>query len=133
VTQFRQGGGRDLTDVVSRGAVMDFRGSCQPDEAKVDVDFQLVLATERGPAFDGRDPTYQYFVAVTDREGQVLAKQVFEATMRFAEGQNRAGSVEELHQTIPLAQGRRPADYQVLVGFQLTPDQLAFNRSEKAF
>ncbi len=133
VTLFRQGGGRDLTDVVTRGAVMDFRGGCKPADGKVDVDFQLVLATERGPAFDGRDPTYQYFVAVADREGQVLAKQVFDATMRFAEGQNRAGSVEDLHQSIPLPQGRRAEDYQVLVGFQLTPDQLQFNRSERAF
>lgn len=132
-TQFRQGGGRDLTDVVSRAAVLDFRGGCRPGEGQVEVDFQLVLAAERGPAFDGRDAGYQYFVAVTDPDGQVLAKQVFDATLRFEEGQSRVGSVEDLHQRIPVAQGRRAQDYQVLVGFQLTPEQLEFNRSDRAF
>jgi hypothetical protein len=133
ITEFRQGGGRDLTDVVSRAAVLDFTGNCRPEEGRVTVDFRLVLGAERGPAWQGQQPNPQYFIAVADPDGQVLSKQVFDAPMRFPEGQGRTGSIEELSQTIPIAGSRRPQDYQVFVGFQLTPDQVQFNRSARAF
>ncbi|WP_236024758.1 hypothetical protein [Arenibaculum pallidiluteum] len=133
VTEFRQGAGRDLTDVLSRAAVVDFSGNCRPEQGRVTVDFRLVLGAERGPAWQGQQPTYQYFVAVADQQGQVLSKQLFDAPMQFAEGQSRTGSIEELSQTIPLPENRRAQDYQVFVGFQLTPDQVRFNRSNRAF
>ena len=133
VTEFREGAGRDLTDVVSRAAVINFTGNCRPEEGRGTVDFRLVLGAERGPAWQGQQPNLQYFVAVADPEGRVLSKQVFDAPMRFPEGQSKTGSIEELSQVIPLAANRRPQDYQVFVGFQLTPDQVRFNRSERSF
>lgn len=128
VTLFRDGAGRDLTDVTSRAVLADYAGGCRPGEGRVDVDLKLVLAAEKGPALQGMSADYRYFVAVADPEGGILAKQEFDTSVSFPQAQRRAGSVEDLAQTIPVAEGTRPEDYRILVGFQLTPDQLQYNR-----
>lgn len=129
VTRFREGVGRDLTDVTSRAVLADYTGGCTPRDDRVTVDLNLVLAAEQGPASRAGTADYRYFVAIADTAGDILAKQEFDTTVVFPEGQRRAGTVEELTQTIPLEEGATPADYQILVGFQLTPEQLDYNRA----
>lgn len=129
VTRFREGAGQDLTDVASRAILADFTGGCEPGSQEVTVDLNLILAAEKGPALQEDRADYRYFVAVADAQGTVLAKEEFDTTVAFPAGQSRAGTVEELSQTIPLAEGRRAGDYQILLGFQLTPQELSYNRS----
>lgn len=129
VTRFREGVGQDLTDVTSRAILADFTGGCEPGAEQVSVDLNLILAAEKGPALQGDSADYRYFVAVADSQGTVLAKEEFDTTVAFPAGQSRAGTVEELSQTIPLAEGRGAGDYQILLGFQLTPQELSYNRS----
>src|SRR5688500_5409169 len=50
VTQFRPGAGKDLTDIRSRAALLDFTGGCEYDRTGVTVNLNLILAAERGPA-----------------------------------------------------------------------------------
>ena len=33
---------------------------------------------------------------------------------------------------VPLAMDKRPYDYEILTGFQLTPDELAYNRAPRS-
>jgi hypothetical protein len=130
VTQFREGGGRDMTDVKSRAAVVDFTGGCEYDRNGVTVNLNLVLGAERGPAAShDKSGTYRYFVAITDPAGQIVAKQEFDTTIDFSPNVGRGGSVEELSQQIPLENGASGASYEVLVGFQLAPADLEFNRN----
>jgi hypothetical protein len=69
-----------------------------------------------------------YFVAVLDGE-TVLAKQVYSLTLPF-NAKTRAVEVEEKIKRvdIPVADGKSADDYHVLIGFQLTREQLAYNR-----
>jgi hypothetical protein len=133
VTQFRPGAGKDLTDIRSRAALLDFTGGCEYDRNGVTVNLNLILAAERGPAMTEPQSDYRYFVAIADPEGQVLAKREFDTSVEFAATNGRGGSVEELSQQIPLPEGKSAGDYQVLVGFQLAPEQLEYNRKERSF
>ena len=130
VVEFRPGPGRDLTDVVSRGFMGELAGACEydGDEGTVTVEVQLPIVGERGPAATGGEAAFTYFVAVTDPASTILAKELFDTSVAFAEGQTRAGTVEELEQVIPLANPAQGVNYQILIGFQLTPEQLDFNR-----
>ena len=69
-----------------------------------------------------------YFVAVMQGT-QVLAKQVYSIDIPFT-GHERSVSVEERinRVDIPLASGKAATDYQVMIGFQLTREQVAYNR-----
>ena len=71
-----------------------------------------------------------FYVAITDVSENIIAKETFGSKMDFQQSRRRVGVVEEITQTIPLA-GRRPAEYEILVGLQLTADQLEFNRKAR--
>jgi hypothetical protein len=131
VTQFRSGGARDMTDVVSRAAVLQYDGGCEFDDAGVTVNLNLLLGAERGPAARDAQGAYQYFVAITNPAGQIIGKQQFDTTIAFSPNVGKGTSAEELVQKIPLAKGATAAGYGILVGFQLTPEQLAFNRDPR--
>ncbi|MDR3519017.1 MAG: hypothetical protein P4M00_24730 [Azospirillaceae bacterium] len=128
ITQFRDGPGRDLTDIVARAGLLDFRGQCDYDDEGVTVSFNLFIGAERGPAFKGTEPAHlPYFVAITAPDGEIVAKQEFSAAIDFKDAA-RGGTAESLEQRIPLPKGKDARAYTVMAGFQLSRDQLAYNR-----
>jgi hypothetical protein len=130
ITQFRPGPGRDLTDVVSRAVLADFAGGCEYNRDGVTVNFALALVAERGPAFQGSQANYRYFVAITAPDDTVVAKQEFTTTVDFPANAPRAGTREDLQQQIPMPRDTDARNYQVLLGFQLSPQELEHNRAK---
>lgn len=130
VTQFDAGPGRDLTQVRYTGRIGGVDVACEYDEKGVDVALRVRLVVERGPADRDRKAPLQYFVAVEDGPGNVTAKQVFDVTVPFEGNIRRVAQFDEIDLRIPAPkQGFR--ETHVLVGFQLTPEQLDYNRSQK--
>lgn len=123
-------GGRDLTDLESRAALADFSGNCDYTSTGVTVNVNLFLIAERGPAMKGDSAKYQYFVALAKPDDSIVSKVYFDTDVTFPAGQPRAGSKEELAPKIPLPKDANAKDWKVYLGFQLTPDQLAFNRAQ---
>ncbi len=132
VTRFRDGPGRDLTDVVSEGEILDILVQCKYDKQGVNVDLQVAVGSTRGPADRSKVTEYDYFVAVVDPQLNILAKEPFHVRFEFKDNQTKLGSIEELEPRLPLKDVMKGPDYQILVGFQLTPDELAWNREQRA-
>lgn len=128
VTLFRPGNGRDLTDVTSQAQIADFSGGCDYDRSGVTVNLLVALMAERGPAAQSDEASYRYFVAIVRPDRSVAAKAEFEVPVRFTKGTTRAEGKDELRQHIPLPKGTDARHWQVLLGFQLTSEQLEFNR-----
>ncbi len=136
LTQFRPGPGRDLTDVVAEGRIDRFDGFCETDRKRdgtgeVKVELQIFVVVARGPANTTRTASYEYFVAVADKSERILAKQTFSAEVAFEGNRNRLTAFETLEQKIPLTVNQDGGAFTVYVGFQLTTDQLAYNRAKK--
>jgi hypothetical protein len=132
VTRFRDGPGRDLTDVVSEGEILDILVQCKYDKQAVNVDLQVAVGSTRGPADRSKVTEYDYFVAVVDPEQNILAKQPFHVRFEFKDNQTKLGSIEELEPHLPLKDVMKAPDYQIMIGFQLTPEELAWNREQRA-
>lgn len=132
VTQFRPGAGRDLTDVTYEAEITGFKGACEYKDRgeTVVVTAALQIVATRGPAGSAEAVSLPFFVAVADRGQSILAKEVFQSRIEFKPGRRRAGVEEEMEQKIPL-RGRRGTDYEILVGFQLDPGQLDYNRRKR--
>lgn len=120
-------------DLVSRVRVADLKSTCSYGPKSVTVDLAVTLEGTLGPA--GRPVSggksyysYPFFIAVSQPGGKILAKEVFAAPMTYPAGQMRQTYTEKLRQIIPVRNQGRGARYQVLVGFQLTDEQLAYNR-----
>ncbi len=98
-------------------------------------DLELDLAFGRGPASTGQTATYQYFVAVTRKNIEVIEKQVFPITITFPEGEDVVNVTENVGEIIiPRANDNTSgANFEIIVGFELTPEQIAFNTDGKRF
>lgn len=128
ITIFKPGDGRDLIDVLFEAEITELVSQCRNLEGRIVSDLAFNLIATRGPAATRREGTFRFFVVVSDATGRVLAKESFSSRIAFEENRRRAGIREEIEQNIPLAANASGTDYEVLVGFQLTPDQYEFNR-----
>jgi hypothetical protein len=85
----------------------------------VDVALRFNLIAEQGPAFEGGPLRFTYFVASLASDRQILSKPLFDADVAFPEGQQRAGSTEEMTVHMPGVTPAAGLQYSVFVGFQL--------------
>lgn len=131
LVRYRAGDGRDLTDQLFSARLGDVVGSCRLDKASANVEMRVAIVADRGPAMTRPDEAeVEYFVAVTGPGDEILAKETFRTRLDFA-NRNRTGVAEELSQRIPLPAGSDPGAYSILVGFQLTPEELSDNRRRR--
>jgi hypothetical protein len=128
---FRAGPGRDVNDIEFEAEIGDIRAGCEIKGGQVAVRTKVAIFAARGPAAAGKPLALAFFVAVTDPAGRIVAKEVFESPFEFKPNQRRAGVTEEIDQAIPLAGQARAEDYDILVGFQLSADQLEYNRRSR--
>jgi hypothetical protein len=128
VAQFKQGAGRDLIDVMFQAEIGKLTMTCRYLKGRVVSDISFELISERGPAARTRVGIFDYFVAISDGSGRVLKKDLFHSKIAFPENRRRSGHLEEIELSVPLRKNEDGGNYEILVGFQLTEDQLNFNR-----
>jgi hypothetical protein len=132
ITRFRDGPGRDLTDIVAEGEIANILLQCKYDKKSVTVDLQIAMIGDRGPADRSRVAEFDYWVAILDPQQNIVTKQPGKVRFEFKDNRTRMGLVlSEFEPYIPLADLKTATEYQILVGFQLSADDLAWNRSQK--
>jgi hypothetical protein len=118
------------------GEIQGVSAGCQyKDEQPIQVTMQVLFELGRGPTSEGRQKTFHYWIAVTDRNKAVLAKETFDLPVTFPEGKDRVYLTENIDKiVIPRATvGTSGANFEVLVGFDVTPQMAEFNRAGKRF
>ena len=138
ITRFKEGAGRDLIDVDFKGALTEFRGSCgydideYTDSGTMSIDLAVAMDLERGPANRSREIGVEYFISVTDSSKRVLNKEIFDVKVTFPGNRTVLTWSEDPDKpiilTIPLKAGERGRDFNIFVGFQLSPEELLYNR-----
>jgi hypothetical protein len=131
LTRFREGGGRDLTDVVFEAGIADVQIACDYGSRGASIQLNVVVGAERGPANRSPTASVPYFIAIGDPDRNILAKEVFSSTVTFLPNQSRAYNTEETEETIPLPKGRSAERYGIVIGLQLTPEELEYNRNRR--
>lgn len=129
-------GGRESASTVGyTGEIQGVTSDCAYKEAEpIQVRMETTFAFGKGPQAQGEAKTYRYWVAVTRRNSSVLAKQWFDLPVSFG-GDDRALVTDEIESiTIPRAsKDTSGANFEILVGFEVTPEMAAFNREGKRF
>jgi len=102
----------------------------EPIEISMIIGFSL----GKGPKAPADSNTYRYWVAVTDRDNAVIAKEYFDLPVRF-DGKSTVDVATRLeHIVIPRASETvAGSNFEVLVGFDVTPQMVDFNRQGKRF
>ena len=118
-------------NILSKAALVDFRGSCKFDKGRTDVEMTVSLAAERGPAAAAvKNAGYEWFSAVMDRSGNILQKKLFTTVIEF-DDEGHGQTEEEIRHLLPVEKPEAAANYKIIFGLQLTKDELAFNREGK--
>lgn len=121
----------DLAKLVAHGSIAGVSGHCSAAAkgTQLHTEIRLDLAITRGPAAPGHTLDVPYFVAVT-RDGQVLSKQTLVAQAQFPDNGDRVlVRTDPLALDLPVTRARPGDSYRIEVGFQLSADQLAYNRA----
>lgn len=126
ITIFREGQGRDLVDVRFEGVIVPISGLCQyvDDDTAVVVDLVLRIGATKGPAAESQTEEFPFFVAIAEKSGKIIAKKIFYSPIEIVEGRRRGAVQEEIEQRIPLKGLKTGGDYVIIMGFQLTKEQL---------
>lgn len=103
----------------------------RPIIADLEVDFGF----GRGPAAVGRRVDMNFFIAVTRKDLAVIHKESFPISATFPRGEDRVFVSERVDEiTIPRASDSvSGTNFEILVGLELSDDELAFNRAGKRF
>ncbi|MDO8800893.1 Tat pathway signal sequence domain protein [Phenylobacterium sp.] len=123
-------------NVAYTGEIQGISAGCQyKDDEPIQVEMEVLFELGRGPQAEGSSKSYRYWVAVTKRNEAVIAKQYFDLPISFGPGQDRVYATEKMAQiTIPRAKDTTSgANFEILVGFDVTPQMAAFNRDGKRF
>lgn len=104
-------------------------------ERPILANLEIDMGFGRGPAARGDAHTYEYFVAVTRRDMAVIHKETFPVRVEFDAGEDRVYLTEEIEAiSIPRAEeGTSGVNFEIIVGYELTPEQIEFNRSGQRF
>ena len=129
-----EGGRAAAANVGYTGEIEGVSAGCsyQSDEP-ISVQMDVLFNLGRGPQATGDQRTYRYWIAVTERNSAVLAKEYFDLPVNF-EGGATASVTEEQSILIPRANAETSGgNFEVLIGFDVTPEMAEFNRTGSRF
>lgn len=118
------------------GEIENLSAGCQyKDEEPIKLTLDILFELGKGPQAQGGSKTFHYWVAVTDRNREVIAKQAFDLQVNFPAGKDRVYVTDSVN-NIVIPRGTATtsgSNFEVLVGFDVTPKMAEFNRLGKRF
>ncbi|PQA87541.1 hypothetical protein [Hyphococcus luteus] len=128
-------GEESADNIAYSGEMVDVTSTCryyadEPIEAGITMD----LAFGRGPKGEEDEKLFTYFVAVTRKDSEVIAKKEFQIPVKFSEDEPiQVEQVDIDKVEIPRAgENISGLNFEIIVGFSVTPKQAIFNRSGKS-
>ena len=129
IARFGPGPGRQDTDVTYGAVMLKAEVSCEMDKKRggLVVSNKLGISALRART-DVKKAQVTYFAAIINRNQQILSERDFVIDLQWPTTQQRLEDTEELETLLPLPANATGADYAILFGFRLTPDELQYNR-----
>lgn len=124
-------------NLTSHVKIAGTESTCELSSKTATVDLKIIFEGTLGPKGRARKTdkpffSYPFFIAVTTPSGKILAKEIFAASMTYNANENKHTYFENMRQIIPIKNKKQARFYNVLIGFQVTPDQLKYNREQLA-
>ena len=133
----------ELKDGKEQSAMVGYTGEIQglhsacayKGDEPIKVSMEVLFALGKGPQATSSTKIYRYWVAVTDRNKDVIAKEFFNLPVTFPAGSDRVLITDKVQGVvIPRTKATvSGANFEVLIGFDVTPEMVAFNRDGKRF
>ena len=130
LTVFRAGAPLDPSGEAYTVTITGLNSACHYTKgaSNIPADVTFNVRATRAPSADAAEYQVPYFTAVSQGD-RVLSKKTAMLTVRFAPGSAEATQLITLPEiTLELEDGHPATDYQLLVGFQLSDADRAYNQ-----
>lgn len=128
-------GEEGLENVAYTGEIIDATSTCRYfGDEPIDAEVEIEIAFGKGPKATENDKVFNYFVAVTRTNLEVIAKQNFAVPVEFGERRTVVLKQEEIDRIVIPRAGENTSgtNFEIIIGFNLTAQQAIFNRSGKS-
>ena len=138
LTRFRDGPGHDPVDVLFEARMMRVVGECSYDldGGEIEVELQVTMEVVRGTALTDGKVSYRYFVAVAEwtpdagLEPIVHSREAFQVDTGIPAGRRGLRYDDVLEISIPRPDNRNVQNYVLYLGFELTKEELTYNKDK---
>ena len=137
--RFRDGPGRDLTDVNFEGKIVDVLLGCTSNIDKktragsMDIEVILLFSASRGPANKDRKAHFPYFIRILDKKDRILWGEDYNISIGFPGKKTRLQfRSQPLTLVVPIREGWNNRSYVIMAGIKLNREELKFNRARRA-
>jgi hypothetical protein len=122
------------SEVTSSATIKQTNSACEYSNKTatldVNIEFNAVLRSKGNISSNNNQlHTYPFFIAITDKSGDIIAKEVFAAPINFLDGMTTGTHTETIRQIIPITDRKDAHKYTVTIGFQLSDKELDYNRA----
>lgn len=130
LTAFNAPGNTAATNAVVVGRIDNYRGACRMRENTLEFVLDIEIGGRKGPAApkDLERAKFPYFIAILGPDEEVLQRQSFESLIMFSKD-GYGFAVEKHNMRLPIEDRKTVRQHKVVIGFELTHEQLAYNRS----
>lgn len=128
-------GGEELENIAYTGEIVGIESACRYyEDEPIDAKVTLRFAFGKGPKATDNEKNFTYFVAVTRKDVEVIAKKVFVAPAHFSGDKTIVLTKEDIDKIVIPRKDENISgvNFEIVVGFVLTPEQALFNRSGKS-
>ena len=133
ITRFRDGPGRDITDIILEAEFQRVAGECEVSDEFVEVAIYVELTAAQGAALRNPSADASIFMAVADPEKRILSRRAMPIKFAFPGNRSRISYIERFLVDIPKTEAQKAENFVVYMGFEMTREELEFNRSEQNF
>jgi len=130
ITRFKEGEGRDITDVLFQAEFAEVTGGCLIEANSIELDFTVEILATRGPADTEKAASMSIFMAVQAPDRTFLQRNTFDIDIVFPGNRSRVSYIDEYAGLIPKTAEQEPDTFTIYVGFELTEEELQFNREQ---
>lgn len=131
LVRFASGSASGPGDVLFRTKMTSISGLCEVDDKGVDMELNVGIEVVRGPANANSEAQFAYFVAILDGDKNVLSRTKFPMIAKFQRQETDLKFADAVTVTIPKKKDMSSKDYIVYLGFEMTPEELAYNRKRQ--
>jgi len=133
ITKFRNANETDPDAALYKAQIVSFEGSCSFNSDGVEVNISIDLVIKNRPLDGLEAENFYYFVSLPRFFPDKSGKKVFSIQTEILPDSNDSQKFREsgISVFIPLEDRMLAASHDIYIGFQLTDEQLRYNRSLK--
>ncbi len=135
VVKFAPGQSAEPQNALYVGRIDQAKLNCTYDPntyERLNVNLGVQITADRAPGRQVQAADLNYFVAIVNLQGELLARKEFPLHLQFSPGSNEVTKVDSIYQVIPLKYPQNGGSLQVWTGFVLSDAELQYNRAHGA-